>query len=264
MNTGFLIYAQNTKDIDYVKCAIALAKNIKTIMPNQNVSILTNNQIDNQYKHYFDKVINLPYGDLDKDGSWKLINDWQVYTASPYDYTIKLEADMYLPKPIDHWFDVLKERDIVICTTIRNFKQEISNVRTYRAFIDDNKLPDCYNAITYFKKSDLAEQFFSIVKDVFENWERYKEILKCNVDENVTTDWAYALASHILGIEKTTLPDFTPMSMIHMKQYINNTAHEDWSKCLIYEILPNTLRINTIPQEYPFHYHVKSFAEKLL
>jgi hypothetical protein len=262
MNTGFLIYAQNTKEVDYVKCAIALAKNIKTIMPNQNVSILTNNDIED--KHYFHKIINLPYGDLDKDGNWKLINDWQIYTASPYDYTIKLEADMYLPKPIDYWFDILKERDLVICTTIRNFKQEISNVRTYRSFIDDNKLPDCYNAITYFKKSKLAEEFFLIVKDVFENWQIYKEILKCNVDEKVTTDWAYALASHILGIEKTTLPDFTPMSMIHMKQYINDTVHEDWSKCLVYEILPNILRINTIPQEYPFHYHVKSFAENLL
>ena len=107
MNSGFLIYAQNTKDVDYVKCAIALAKNIKTIMPKQNVSILTNNQIDKQYKNYFDKVINLPYGDLDRDGSWKLINDWQIYTASPYENTIKLEADMYLPKPIDYWFDVL-------------------------------------------------------------------------------------------------------------------------------------------------------------
>ena len=261
MSKGFVILAENTEKTDYVKCAEVLARSIYKTMPNAKVSIITNSPT---HRGLFDKVINLPHGDLATTSDWKLINDFQVYEASPYDHTIKLEADMFLPRSIDHWWDVLKPRDIVVCTTIRNFKQEISNVRTYRAFIDDNKLPDCYNAITYFKKSDLAEQFFSIVKDVFENWKRYKEILKCNVDEKVSTDWAYALASHILGIEKTTLPDFASMSMIHMKQYINNTVHEDWSKCLLYEILPNALRVNTIPQEYPFHYHVKSFAEKLL
>lgn len=261
MNKGFVISAQNTLSVDYVKCATALAKNIKTIMPNESVSLVTNDVVE--HKEYFDNVISLPYGDLEENSEWKLANDWQIYYASPYDYTIKLEADMYLPKPIDYWFDSFKERDIVVCTTIRNFKQEISNVRTYRRFIDDNKLPDCYNAITYFRKSELAENFFKIVKDVFENWNQYKSIIKCNVDELVTTDWAYALASHILGIEKTTLPDFLPLSMVHMKQYINDLNHEDWTKCLVYEILPHSLRINTIPQEYPFHYHVKSFAGKL-
>lgn len=261
MNRGFVIIAENTATVDYIKCAEALAKNIKKLMPDEKVALITSKKVKSKH---FDKVVLFPYGDLVPDSDWKLINDWQVYEASPFDYTIKIEADIYLPKRIDHWWDILKQRDVVVSTTIRNYRQDISNVRAYRRFIDDNKLPDVYNSLTYFRKSDLAKQFFSIVKDVFENWEVYKPTLKCNPKEKASTDWAYALACHILGEENTTMPEFKDMCMIHMKQYINDLPTEDWTDVLIYEILPHSLRIHTHPQLYPFHYHVKHFSDRIL
>ena len=242
--------AQDTEKTSYTKCAETLKKSIVRVMPDANVTIITTEM--------------LPYGDLAKDSDWKLINDWQVYEASPYEYTIKLEADMYIPRNIDHWWDVLSDRDVVVSSTIRNFKQEISDIRFYRRFIDDNKLPDVYNAITYFKKSAVAKQFFAIVKEIFENWEEYKKILKCNPDEVATTDWVYAIASHIMGEEKTTLPMFTEMSMVHMKSFINGTPTENWTDTFVYECLSDHIRIQTVPQQYPFHYHVKNFCDKIV
>ena len=247
MTKGFVIMAQGD---DYVKCAEALKRSIKFVMPDANVTIITTDM--------------LPYGDQAPDTYWKLQNDWQVYEASPYDETIKLEADMYIPRSISHWWDVLKDRDLVVSSTIRNFKQEISDVRLYRRFIDDNNLPDAYNAITYFKKSDTAKRFYEIVRDVFENWEDYKATLKCNPQEIATTDWAYAIACHIMGVENTMLPTFTEMSMVHMKQYINGTPTENWTDSFVYECLPNQVRIQTIPQRYPLHYHVKNFSDKIM
>lgn len=249
MNKGFVIMAQDTEKTSYTKCAKTLRKSILRVMPNANVTIITTDM--------------LPYGDLAPNSDWKLINDWQVYEASPYDYTIKLEADMYIPRNIDHWWDVLKDRDVVVSQTIRNFKQEISDVRVYRRFIDENNLPDVYNAITYFKKSDTAKYFFYLVKEIFNNWSEYKKILKCSPNEVVTTDWVYAIASHILGVEKTTLPTFNEMSMVHMKQFINNHPTENWTDTFIYECLPDQIRIQTIPQVYPLHYHVKTFCDKI-
>lgn len=246
MTRGFVIMAQGD---DYVKCASTLKASIKRVMPKANVTIVTTEM--------------LPYGDQAPNTNWKLQNDWQVYDASPYDETIKLEADMYIPRNIDHWWEVLSNQDVVVSSLIRNFKQEISDVRMYRRFIDDNNLPDAYNAITYFKKSDTAKHFFDIVRDVFENWNEYKTILKCNPQEIATTDWAYSIACHIIGIEKTMLPTFTEMSMIHMKQYINGTATENWTDTFIYECLPNQIRVQTIPQQYPFHYHIKNFCDKI-
>ena len=247
MDKGFVIMAQGN---DYVKCAKALELNIKNIMPDANVTIVTTEM--------------LPYGDQAPDTLWKLQNDWQVYEASPYEYTIKLESDMYLPKSIEYWWDVLKHRDVAVNTKIRDVKQQLTDIKPYRNFIVDNNLPDTYNAITYFRKSELAENFFKIVRDVFENWDEYKSFLKCNVDELATTDWAYAIACHILGEENTTLPQFNDFSMVHMKQFINNLSSERWTDTFIHELLPHTFRINTIAQNYPVHYHVKDFANVIL
>ena len=235
---------------DYVKCATALERSIKRGMPDANVTIVTTEM--------------LPYGDQCPNTFWKLQNDWQVYEASPYEYTIKLEADMYIPRPIDFWFDSLKDRDVVICTNIKNFMQENSDVTFYRRFIIDNKLPNTYNGITYFKKSSTAKQFFETTRTIWENWEDVRTTLQCNVNELATTDWVYALASHIVGVEKTTLPQFEPMSMIHMKKYINRTPSENWTDIFTCEILPHSIRVNTIAQLYPFHYHVKEFANIIL
>ena len=236
--------AQDTEKTSYTKCAETLKKSILRVMPDTNVTIITTDM--------------LPYGDL---GGFA--NDWQVYEVSPYDYTIKLEADMYIPRNIDHWWDVLKYRDIVVSSTIRNFMQEISDVRVYRRFMDDNNLPDVYNAITYFKKSDVAKQFFNVVRDIFEYWEEYKKILKCNQTEIVTTDWVYSIACHIMGVEKTTMPTFTEMSMVHMKAFVNNSVTDNWTDTFVYECLPDQIRVQTVPQQYPFHYHVKNFCDKI-
>lgn len=235
MNKGFVIMAQNSDTVDYVACAEQLKKSIIRHVPESDVTIIT-------------------------EGEPGFQSDWQVYNLSPYEYTIKLESDMIITSNIYYWWETLQERDIVVSTTIRNFHGEISKERAYRQFIDDNNLPDVYNGITYFKKSPLAEEFFKTVKNIFENWEEYKKILKCDKNEEASTDWVYALACHIIGVEKTTYP-FEQMSMVHMKQHINKLCTEDWTNELVYEFEP--FRINSIPQRYPFHYHIKSFSDDL-
>ena len=248
MNKGYVIMAQNTEQVNYVECAEILSKSIKYVMPDAKITIITSDV--------------LPYGDLAPNSNWKLVNDWQVYEASPYEYTIKLEADMYIPSNIDYWWDVLKTKDVCISTNIRDYKGNISDCRYYRGFIDNNELPNVYNALSYFKKSETAETFFKIVRDVFENWEAYKSSLKCNTNEIVTTDWAYSIACAILGEENTTMNSFNQFSMIHMKQFVNNTVTSDWTNELIYEFT-QPLKIQTYPQLYPVHYHIKTFANKL-
>ena len=60
------------------------------------------------------------------------------------------------------------------------------------------------------------------------------------------------------------LPTFTEMSMIHMKRFVNELPSEDWTDTLVYEVLPDIIRINSYPQLYPLHYHIKSFSDLIL
>lgn len=253
IDRGYLILAVNTEDTDYIACARALAMSIKYWHPGAQVCLLT----DKDYTHEpFDIVKILPFGN--KGG---YANDWQVFKSSPFHQTIKLEADMVLTGPIDHWWTMFEQKDVVVSTGCRNFYNQLSTNRSYRRAFDQNNLPDVYNAITYWRFSRLASQFFDTVRSVFDNWAAYRECLRAVDTEEADTDIAYAIAAVILGVEKVTLPD--SLQMIHMKAQHNYCSSEPWTKQLVWELDQGNIRINTIAQQYPLHYHVKTFAPEL-
>lgn len=261
MNRGYIILAQNNGQTDYIKCARALCRSIKNVMPAEHVTLLTDIPVKNGD---FDNIAIFPYGDKCVGDGWKLANDWQVYWGSPYEHTIKLEADMYLPRAIDWWWDAIKHRDLVISTTIRDYCNRVSGARHYRKIWDKNKLPDVYNGLVYFKKSEIAQKFYFWVKHIFENWGDYQALLIDGGREKATTDLVYAIAAKIIGVENATLPKFTDMSFIHMKQAVIGGNTDVWYDELIYEISKTCIRIGTIPQLYPLHYHNKKFASKIM
>ena len=47
-----------------------------------------------------------------------------------------------------------------------------------------------------------------------------------------------------------------------MKQYINELMTDDWTNELVYEFT-SQFKVATFPQRYPFHYHVKGFANTI-
>jgi|APSaa5957512576_1039674.scaffolds.fasta_scaffold09586_3 hypothetical protein len=257
---GYLIVASNNSTVDYIQCARVLAKSIKLFMPGAKVCLLTD---DASIEHdIFDYVNVFPYGDV-SDTEWKLNNDWQVFDASPFRETIKIEADMIVTSDIGHWWTMLRHRDVVITMGCRNFKNEISYNRYYRKIFDINCLPDVYNAITYWRLSKVAKEFFGLVRNIFENWDGYKLLLIGGTNEAATTDVVYAMAAVILGVEKVTLPKTTYPSLIHMKSRINNITDADWTNQLVWEISNHDFRINTVSQQYPVHYHNKDFAKTI-
>jgi hypothetical protein len=247
---GYLIPAINTADVDYVACAVQLAKSIRQWHPDANISVLTVKQFSDPV---FDHVIPLPYGDL---GGYA--NDWQVFYASPYRQTIKLEADMIAASPVDHWWSLFEHRDVVVSTGCRNIYDQPGKSRRYRQIFDHNNLPDIYNAITYWRVSKTAQEFFSLIKTIFEQWYNYKKFLRLP-DEIPSTDLVYAIAAQIMGVENVTLPATLGPNIVHMKKEIVPTVTQDWSTELIYENTHPGLRLQTVAQSGFVHYHVKDW-----
>jgi hypothetical protein len=225
---------------EYVVCAERLKQSIHSFHPRANITILTKDL--------------LPYGDL---GGFA--NDWQVFYASPYRQTIKLEADMICASPIDHWWNLFEKRDVVVSQGARDFYDQPAASRYYRKIFDDNNLPDVYNAITYWRLSNTAKEFFDLARDIFAHWNEFKALLKFP-DDLATTDVVYAMAAKIIGVEQVTLPGGLGPTIVHMKQYINPTQTHDWTKELVWE--KNPFRINTIAQWGLVHYHIKEWANE--
>jgi len=247
---GYLIPAIDTESVDYLGCAIQLAESIRQWHPDANISVLSVKRCDNPV---FDHVIPLPYGDL---GGYA--NDWQCFAASPYRQTIKLEADMYAASPIDHWWSLFENRDVVISQGCRDIYNEVSSVRHYRKLFDANELPDVYNAVTYWRRSHTAKEFFDHVKNIFENWDSFKKLLKFP-DEEASTDVVYAMVAVIMGVENITIPEGMGPTIVHMKQQILSTTTDNWTKELVWESTNPGLRIQTVAQQGLVHYHIKDW-----
>lgn len=246
---GYLISAFNTKDIDYQSCACKLAQSLKTWNPDAKVCLVTDVDPNNKIFDFVKIVNNVNPGN-------PYANDWQIFWQTPFRETIKLEADMLIVSNIDHWWQMLRHRDIVISTGCRNWKDQLSTARDYRKVFDINDLPDVYNAITYWRLSQTARDFFTLVKSIFENWNQYKTLLKFP-EEIPSTDVVYAMAAKIIGIDKTTMPFTSYPKIVHMKKHHSNTKSEYWNKELVWEYNNKDLRIQTLQQWGAFHYYVK-------
>lgn len=247
---GYLIPAIDTADVDYLSCAVQLAKSIRQWHPDANISVISTRRCSDPV---FNHVLPLPYGDL---GGFA--NDWQSFAASPYRQTIKLEADMIAASPVDHWWTLFEHRDVVVSQGCRTFYDTPATSRLYRKTFDTNNLPDVYNAITYWRLSPTAKEFFGIVRKIFDNWEQYRTLLKFS-DEEPTTDVVYAMAAKIIGPEHVTLPMGFGPTIVHMKRHIQSTLSDRWTEELVWENTNPGLRINTVAQWGFFHYHNKDW-----
>ncbi len=222
----------------YVECAQQLRDSILNLHPEVNITIVTKDM--------------LPHRD---QGGWT--NDWQMFAISPYRETIKLEADMIAAGPIDHWWTLFELRDVVISQGARTYRDEPAESRSYRKCFDANNLPDVYNAVTYWRLSATAKEFFGLVRQIFENWAEFRKLLKF-AEDSASTDVVYAMAAQIMGPDRVILPAGLGPTIVHMKRHINGLHSEDWTRELIWESDP--FRINTIAQWGFVHYHRKEWT----
>lgn len=221
----------------YVQCAQQLKDSILAWHPSADVTIITET----------------PFGSFPG-----FANDWQVFHLSPYRQTIKLEADMFCTSAIDHWWTMFEKLDVVISTGARGIYDQPSDCRRYRKVFDDNHLPDVYNAVTYWRRSNTATEFWGWVKTIFQDWATFRRLLKF-ADDEPTTDVVYAMAAQIMGVERVTLPFASYPKIVHMKPGIIPTHSQDWTKEMIWEIDHDNLRLNTVAQWGLVHYHIKEW-----
>jgi hypothetical protein len=255
---GYVVLAQNNSSTDYVQCARVLAKSLRLIKDTRPITLITDQE--NENLDIFDNVVILK-STTTKD-QWRLADDSQVYDLSPYDRTFKIESDVIVTRSLDNWWELCSNRDVLVATGALDYHQRETQSRYYRQIIDKNKLPDVYNGLTYFNKSEFSKQFFTMVKTVFENWTEINTHLMCPSPlEFADTDTVYAIVCKLMNTELTTLPG-SPIKWTHMKSKINQTG-EDWTQDLVWELVDCDFRINTISQLYPVHYHVKKLAATL-
>jgi hypothetical protein len=263
---GFVTLAQNTRDVDYLNLAYLQALNIKATQKENNYAVIvdahTKEQVTEQHRDVFDYVIELPKDYNDPDSNWKLANEWQVFYLTPFKETIKLESDLLFTRSIDHWWNSFRLRNMVLSTGCKNYRSKPATTRKYRQVFDENKLPDVYNGLMYFRYSQDAAKFFNVCQRVFSNWEEISSnvLVKCN-EKNPSTDLLYAVTALIVGEETCTMPSMDFIKFVHMKSGIQGwNDNRSWLDTVVTERDGDIIRINNVNQYDPVHYYDKNYA----
>jgi len=266
---GFFTIAQNNDSCDYLRLAYGLALSLRTSQsttPYLSIGIAPGTVVPDQYAWAFDNIIEMPWGDHARDSQWKLENEWKSIHMSPYEETIKLDADMLFFNDIEAWWDLLTLNDFSVCNRILNYRSETVNNDFYRKAFTGNSLPDIYTAFMYFKKSPQTFEIFDLAKFIFFNWQAmFEENLKPeHRPDHPSTDVIFALAIKLLDLDQAfytskQLPTFTHMKS-QLQGWGGHDMLEDWTRHMSVFFNPSLeCKIGNYLQFFPLHYHIKTF-----
>lgn len=220
MSRGVLMYAHNNTEIDYLKIACANAlmvkKNLKV-----PVSLVSDHGtikwgketlgeeflnecfesiiITNKDKSFSNKR---NFGDTSynvKTLQFYNCNHWEAYHLTPYDETLFIDCDYLIMSPALNacWGSV---NDFMINHTIYSPNDVIS---PYTKNIDDLSIRLYWATVIYFKKSELAENIFELVKHIQENYNYYRDLYYFS-NGMFRNDYAFSIAVHMLnGFDNT-------------------------------------------------------------
>ena len=118
----------------------------------------------------------------------------EVYKLSPYDETLVIDSDYFIMNDIlDQVWN--SDNDVMINSKYRDISgRHQENIE----YIDKFSIPMYWATVFYFKKSDFAENLFTLISHIKHNYKYYYYLYNCsgNLYRN---DFAFSMALHILN-----------------------------------------------------------------
>lgn len=224
MSKGILLFARNNDNIDYIKQAYFLSKNVKKYLK-LPVTIVTDSPdyLKNEYRDYnniFDRIISIVWKKEDVTENTILSNNENhhvrtyrdgtltrkklefkngirtlAYDLSPYDETIILDTDMVLLD--DSYLNCFEQNHDFL---IYQKAFDLAGFRDYSEFdyISDAGITFYWATAVFFRKSLLNKIFFDLLKHVQENYEHYRSIFQIN-SPLYRNDYVFSIAIHIMN-----------------------------------------------------------------
>jgi len=249
---------------DYLEMAYLQALSIKLVMPDARYCVAvdsdTQDLITDKQSQVFDYVRTVP------DTDWPMEREPDLFSSSPFKETIKVEADLLFTRNVDHWWNALRLKPVVLATHCRNLQDQVVVDTGYRKFWVDNDLPNIYNGMMYFRFTREATEFFRLARTLYKHYNHIRDnvLINCR-EERPSTDVVYALAAKMYGVENCTMPSLDYFNFVHMKPHIQGwPGSSKWTDTVMCETDPPVIRINNINQLNPVHYHVKEWCTQEL
>ena len=211
MSRGIIVFAQNNGYVNYAKQACACAGYVrKHLSLYDEICLVTNTEtLESEKKlidEFFDNVIvsdtfqpdNVRlFKDTTRDteyASFRNMGRSDVYELSPYDETLVIDSDYFIMNNVlDQVWN--SANDVMINCKYRDVSERHKDNITY---LDNFSVPMYWATVFYFKKSDFAENLFTLISHIKYNYKYYYYLYNCsgNLFRN---DFAFSMALHILN-----------------------------------------------------------------
>ena len=256
MSKGFLWFAQNNGDTDYVELSIKLAESIKSMNRENKVCVITDE--NSKFEHKAVDFVRVLQRDSSAEHKVKWANEHKAFYLTPFTHTIKLESDMLWTINTDWWWHHLWQHDLVFSVNCRNYKDMVVKNTPYRNLFIRNNLPNIYNGLMYFRKSKWAQLFFDTAKHITDNWKKVKNniLINCH-DEYPSTDVVYALAYRMIDPTNKKLIDYEWFKFLHHKPFVNGLVNKDQNNYLYPNKNSNAHYLGEKRVSRVWHYHNK-------
>jgi len=264
MSRGFLWFAQNNSNTDYVELSITLAKSIKRWNRQNKVCVITDQR--SKFENEAVDIVKVLENDDSEQHEIKWANEHKAFDMTPFTHTVKLEADMLWTTNTDWWWYHLWQHDLVFSVDCLDYRNNVVKETPYRKLFYRNHLPNIYNGLMYFRRSKKAQQFYNTARDIVNNWVDVKRnmLINCH-DEYPSTDVVFALAYRIMDPTSEGLIDYDWFKFIHHKPGVNDTmGAKDQNEYLFPNRSGDAVYIGETRVSRVWHYHDKELHARIV
>ena len=161
---GYIWFAFGKK---YLEASEHLAASIKKFNKHNKICVIT----DSHWLQLPNAIKNVDHVELFEGvANGKFDREWQIFNLTPFTHNIKLEADMVFTQSTDWWWNHLWQHDLVFSVDCFDYRGNVVQNTAYRKLFTRNHLPNIYNGLMYFRRSQRAKLFFDTAKSIVENW----------------------------------------------------------------------------------------------
>lgn len=207
---GALLFASNTKTVDYVKIANRSAELIEHFL-NIPVTIVTKDAVG------INKRFSIDSGQFE---TWNNLDRYRAYELSPYDQTLLLDSDyLILDKNLLKLFDITDDYIIPFNNVNVDDTNRLDTMGTH-------SLPFLWATIVAFNKTPKTKKLFDLVGRVQRNFRYYTKLYNIR-NTNYRNDYAFAMADNILNGYTQDCSHYLPWNLLTVSKKINSMTIKD-------------------------------------
>jgi len=254
MKRGILIFAHNSRDVDYALMSLVSAKFAKTnlqvpvslIVDKFTVEWMQTSNIYNLSQEIFDQIIEIEKpvtqntrvlndGYTSKTVPFVNSNRASVWDLTPYDRTLLIDSDfLVMSNRLNEYWDV--DSNVMLSPAMQDVRGDRKGVLDY--WVSETGIPLYWATTVMFTKNNESKIFFDLVDVIRTNYNYFADLFRFN-PKQYRNDISFSIAKHMLNGFENRGEDLPPIltlldkDLIHsidknqLRVYLNDSMSED-------------------------------------